>query len=134
MGGYPNLPLRNFIDIDKLEGTEPLRARGCAWSAQVDVLLCTVDEDPIAGFELDSMHHDTEDARERDELKSLLFKLAGLPLVRIRADDERAFRAEDFYDLLMAESKTLDFIRPRRMRPRRTHDMLVPADAVSRSE
>lgn len=128
---YPNLPLRNFIDIDKLEGTVPLRARGYAWSAQVDVLLCTVDEDPIAGFELDSVHHDSEDARERDELKNLLFKLAGLPLVRIRADDERAVRAEDFYDLLMAESKTLDVIRPRRMRPRRTHDMLVPAEAAS---
>lgn len=130
---YPNLPLRNFIDIDKLEGTVPLRTRGYAWSAQVDVLLCTVDEDPIAGFESDSVHHDTEDARERDELKNLLFKLAGLPLVRIRADDERAVRAEDFYDLLMAESKTLDVIRPRRMRPRRTHDMLVPAEAFSLS-
>lgn len=130
---YPNPPLRNFIDIEKLEGTVPLRARSYAWSAQVDVLLCTGDEDPVAGFELDSVHHDTEEAAERDELKNLLFKLAGLPLVRIRADDEKAVRAEDFYDLLMAESTTLDAIRPRRLRPRRTHDFLVPAESVSRS-
>ncbi len=130
---YPNLPLRNFIEIEKLEGTVPLRARNYAWSAQVDALLCTADEDPVAGFELDSVHHDTEEAAERDELKNLLFKLAGLPLVRIRADDEKAVRAEDFYDLLMAESKTLDAIRPRRLRPRRTHDFLVPAESVSRS-
>jgi Protein of unknown function (DUF2726) len=130
---YPNLPLRNFIDIAKLEGTVPLRARSYAWSAQVDVLLCTVDEDPVAGFELDSVHHDVEDAAERDELKNLLFRLAGLPLMRIRADDANAVRAEDFYDLLVAESKTLDAIRPRRLRPRRTHDFLVPAESVSRS-
>lgn len=130
---YPNQPLRNFIDIDKLEGTVPLRARHYAWNAQVDVLLCTADEDPVAGIELDSVHHDSDEAVERDELKNLLFKLAGLSLVRIRADDEKAVRAEDFYDLLMAESKTLDVIRPRRLRPRRTHDFLVPAEVASRS-
>jgi hypothetical protein len=126
---YPNLPLRSFIDIARLEGTVPVRARSYAWSAQVDVLLCTADEDPVAGIELDSVHHDTDDATERDELKNLLFNLSGLPLIRIRAGDEKAVRAEDFYDLLMSESKTLDAIRPRRLRPRRTHDFLVPAEA-----
>lgn len=130
---YPNMPLKNFIDIDKLEATVPARARRYAWLAQADVLLCTVDEDPVAGIELDSVHHDTEEAAERDELKNMLFKLAGLPLVRIRADDEKAVRAEDFYDLLVAEAKTLDSLRPRRLRPRRTHDFLVPAEAATRS-
>ena len=130
---YPNMPLKNFIDIDKLEATVPARVRQYAWLAQVDVLLCTADEDPVAGIELDSMHHDTEEAAERDELKNMLFRLAGLPLVRIRADDEKAVRAEDFYDLLMAESKTLDALRPRRMRPRRTHDFLVPAESATRT-
>lgn len=129
---YPNMPLKNFIDIDKLEATVPARVRNYAWSAQVDVLLCTADEDPVAGIELDSVHHDTEAAAERDELKNLLFKLAGLPLVRIRADDEKAVRAEDFYDLLITESETLDALRPRRMRPRRTHDFLVPAESATR--
>lgn len=130
---YPNMPLKNFIDIEKLEATVPVRARKYAWLAQVDVLLCTADEDPVAGIELDSAHHDTEEAAERDELKSMLFKLAGLSLVRIRADDEKVVRAEDFYDLLMAEAKTLDMLRPRRMRPRRTHDFLVPAEVAVRS-
>ncbi|RDU98929.1 DUF2726 domain-containing protein [Trinickia dinghuensis] len=123
---YPNLPLRSFIDIERLEGTVPTRARSYAWSAQVDVLLCTADEDPVVGIELDSIHHDTDEAAERDELKNLLFTLSGLPLVRIRAGDEKSVRAEDFYDLLMSESKMLDTIRPRRLRPRRTHDFLVP--------
>lgn len=130
---YPNMPLKNFIDIDKLEAAVPARVRNYAWAAQVDVLLCTADEDPVAGIELDSVHHDTEEAAERDELKNTLFKLAGLPLVRIRADDERAVRAEDFYDLLMSEAKALHALRPRRMRPRRTHDFLVPAESATHS-
>lgn len=130
---YPNMPLKNFIDIDKLEAAVLARVRSYAWAAQVDVLLCTADEDPVAGIELDSVHHDNEEAVERDELKNMLFKLAGLPLVRIRADDEKAVRAEDFYDLLMAESKTLDALRPRRMRPRRTPDFLVPAESSTPS-
>ena len=127
---YPNQPLRNFIDIEKLEGTLPLRARNYAWLAQADVLLCTAEEDPVMVIELDSVHHDREEVAERDELKNLLFKLAGLPLVRIRAGDTKAVRAEDFYDLLMAESKTLDTLRPRRLRPRQTHDFLVPAEVI----
>lgn len=130
---YPNMPLKNFIDIEKLEATFPARVRNYAWTAQVDVLLCTADEDPVAGIELDSVHHDTEVATERDELKNTLFTLAGLPLVRIRAGNEKAVRAEDFYDLLISESKALDALRPRRMRPRRTHDFLVPAESVTRS-
>ncbi|AXW61551.1 hypothetical protein CJO94_05865 [Ralstonia solanacearum] len=129
---YPNLPLRNFVDNEKLESMVPLRVRNYAWSAQVDVLLCTEDEDPVAGVELDSVHHDAEDVAERDELKNLLFKLAGLPLLRIRADDAQAVRAEDFYDLLMTQSEALDVIRPRRLRPRRTHDFLVPAESSSK--
>lgn len=129
---YPNQPLRNFIDVEKLEATVPVRTRNYAWSAQVDVLLCTADEDPVLGIELDSLHHDSEEVVERDELKNLLFKLAGLPLVRIRAADTRAVRSEDFYDLLMAESQTLDTLRPRRLRPRRTHDFLVPAEVATR--
>lgn len=130
---YPNVPLKNFIDVEKLGAMVPARVRQYAWLAQADVLLCTADEDPVAGIELDSVHHDTEEAAERDELKNMLFKLAGLPLVRIRANDEKAVRAEDFYDLLMAESTALDAIRPRRMRPRRTHDFLVPAESLSQS-
>lgn len=126
---YPNVPLRNFIDLGKLEALVPIRTHRYGWSAQVDILLCTEDEDPVAGIELDSVFHDTEEAIERDQLKNTLFKLSGLPMIRIRADDEKAVRAEDFYDLLVAEAEALDALRPRRMRPRRTHDFLVPAES-----
>lgn len=59
-------------------------------------------------------------------------KLAGVPLIRVRAAGTQAFRAEDFCDLLLAESKTLDALRPRRLRPRRSHDFLVSAEVASR--
>lgn len=130
---YPNVPLRNFIDIDKLEERLPVRVRNYAWSAQVDVLLCTRDEDPVAGIELDSIHHDSEEAVERDELKNKLFQLAGLPLVRIRPDDVRSVRAEDFYDLLVAQTGEMEKLRPRRLRPRGTYDSLAPAEVLART-
>jgi hypothetical protein len=130
---YPNVSLRNFIDVDKLEDRLPLKVRNFAWASQVDVLLCTRDEDPVAGIELDSIHHDNEEAAERDELKNNLFKLAGVPLVRIRADDVKAVRAEDFYDLLVSQAGELEMLRPRRMRPRRTYDSLAPAEVLTRT-
>lgn len=126
---YPNVPLRNFIDTEAVSARLSERHRSFAWSAQVDALLCTDDEDPVAAFELDSAHHDTEEAVERDQLKNDLLELAGVPLVRIRPSDTRNVRAEDFFDLLCAQQQDLDLLRPRRMRPRRTHDMLVPAEA-----
>jgi hypothetical protein len=130
---YPNVSLRNFIDVEKLEDRLPMNVRNFAWTSQVDVLLCTREEDPVAGIELDSVHHDSEEAAERDELKNKLFKLAGLPLVRIRADDSRAVRAEDFYDLLVSKASELEGLRPRRMRPRRTYDSLAPAEVLAKS-
>lgn len=129
---YPNVPLKNFIDIERLGTKLPSRVRSYAWLAQVDVLLCTHDEDPVAGIELDSVHHDTEVASQRDEMKNTLFQLARLPLVRIRSSNESTVRAENFYELLQAESSILDNLRPRSLRPRRTHDSLVPAESVSR--
>lgn len=130
---YPNISLRNFIDVEKLEDRLPLKVRNFAWTSQVDILLCTREEDPVAGIELDSVHHDSQEAAERDELKNNLFRLAGLPLVRIRADDSKAVRAEDFYDLLVSQAAELELLRPRRMRPRRTYDSLAPAEVVTRT-
>ncbi|KWN85164.1 hypothetical protein WM25_02340 [Burkholderia ubonensis] len=130
---YPNVPLRNCIDVDKLGEQLPARVRNYAGAAQVDVLLVTEDEDPVAGIELDSVRHDSEERAEWDELKSQLFLLAGLPLIRIRPGEELLVRAEDFYDLLMCQSDTFDRLRPRRLRPRRTHEALVPAESNSRT-
>ncbi|WP_119157662.1 DUF2726 domain-containing protein [Caldimonas tepidiphila] len=125
---YPNMPMRNFVDVDGFVDRLSERHRIYARGAIVDVLLCTVDEDPLAVIELDSAHHDPEEARERDELKNDLLDMAGIPLVRIRPLDTHTVRCEDFYDLLVSQGEELDKLRPRRIAPRRTHDSLVPAE------
>ncbi|WP_227105500.1 DUF2726 domain-containing protein [Chromobacterium rhizoryzae] len=124
---YPNVPLRNFIEVEGMVCRLSERHRSYVRAAQVDVLLCTQEEDPVVGFELDSAYHDAAEVVERDQLKDELFSLAGIPLFRIRADNASHVRAEDFYDLLIADAESLDKIRPRRLRPRRDHDTLVPA-------
>jgi hypothetical protein len=123
---YPNVPLRNFLDLDGFLMKLSDRHHGYARSAEVDILLCTDDEDPVAGIELDSDWHDDEAHAERDKLKNQLFMAAGMPLVRIRPRDTRAVQPEDFYDLLVAHADALDRLRPRRLRPRRAHDSLIP--------
>lgn len=130
---YPNVPLRNFIAETATAQILPGRLRSYLRNAQVDVLLCTEDEDPVAGIELDSVLHDEARVQERDRMKDELFTFAGLQLVRIRATDTASVRAEDFYDLLQAKHEQLDLVRPRRLRPRRNHDMLVPAESLTRT-
>lgn len=100
-----------------------MRARNYARSVKVEVLLCTADEDPVLGIELDSQHHFSEEVAERDELKNLLFKLAGLPLCGFARPIREPFVLRISTILLVAESQTLD--TPRRLRPCRTHDFLV---------
>lgn len=128
---YPNVPLQQFIELDRLSSNLPARVSSFALRSRVDVLLCTVDEDPVAGIELDSGFHDREEAIERDEMKNSLFATAGLHLVRIRAYDTGAVRAEDFFSLLCSEAESLAKIRPPRYRPRRSHEGLVPAEAYA---
>ncbi len=69
---------------------------------------------------------------KRDAMKDKLFAIAGVPLVRIRAEDTTNVRAEDFYELLLAQSETLGELRPRQLQPRRNYDTLVPAGSRAR--
>lgn len=125
---HPNIPLRNFIQEDRVIDFTTDAQRRCLLAAKVDVLLCTQDEDPVAGVELDPDLDDSADAIARDNIKNQLFKVAGIPLIRIRAIASDHVRAEDFYSLLCNRADDLASLRPKRMRPRRSHDALVPAD------
>lgn len=126
MMAYPNVPLRNFIDADSIAIGWSRSHHRYSLRAEVDVLICTQDEDPIAGIELDSIFHDDESAVNKDALKDEIFSLAGIPLIRIRADNTRDVRAEDFYELLRSQHDLLERFRPTKLRPRRDHDHLIP--------
>jgi len=125
MFAYPNIALRSFIELDKIGPSPSERLRQYSRSSRVDVLLCTHDEDPVAGFELDSAWHDGCEAKLRDEMKNELFQLAGIPLIRIRAENPGKVRAEDFYGLLIAEHG-LNAVRPTRMRSTQVREPLMP--------
>ncbi|MBK9028360.1 MAG: DUF2726 domain-containing protein [Propionivibrio sp.] len=72
---YPNVPLRiSWMSMASLPSSFR-STRRYSWAAQVDVLLCTEDENPMAGTELDSALHDDDDVRERDQLKDELFRI-----------------------------------------------------------
>lgn len=129
---YPNMALSVFIDLEALPTSAREQHRSFARLARVDVLLCTPDEDPVGGIELDSSYHDADEALSRDAMKDELFRIAGIPLVRIRADEPGVVRAEDFYDLLVAQEELFESMRPRRYRPRREHERLVPDELMSR--
>lgn len=127
---HPNIPLRHFIDEDRVRDFTTETQFAEFRVASVDVLLCTQDEDPVAGFELETKPDGLGNAIANCPIKNQLFKVAGIPLIRIRATSSSDVRAEDFYSLLCESPDDLASLRPIRMRPRRNHDSLVPADGL----
>jgi hypothetical protein len=127
---HPNIPLRNFIEVDRVKGFTTETQFRDFFTATVDVLLCTPDEDPIAGIELDTQLDASAATLANHHFKNQLFNVAGIPLIRIRPTASSHVRAEDFYSLLCNCTDDLASLRPKRMRPRRNHDSLVPADGL----
>jgi hypothetical protein len=124
----PNVRLSNFIDIDSLAGRLPSEARRYALLAETDVLIATpVDFDPVGVVELDSGHHDTPVAQLRDAMKERILELAGVPLVRLRAEPAEAIHADAFYALLQQEWAKFEAFRPQGWREREGHTRLLPA-------
>lgn len=124
----PNVRLSNFVDIDSLAGRLPSEARRYALMAEADVLIATpIDFDPVGVIELDSAHHDTPVAQLRDAMKERILELAGVPLVRLRADPVEAIHADAFYALLQQEWAKFEAFRPQGWREREAHKRLLPA-------
>ena len=122
---YPNIALHSFINLHELGAVIPDSFHVFAEQAQVNVLLCTPDEDPVAAFELDLPGHESKQSVQANKVKKTLFQLAGLPLIRIRPESLNTIRAEDFFDLLNIENASA-LIRPYRLHPRSKHEGLVP--------
>ena len=56
--------------------------------------------EPIYFFELDSVWHDEEDAKEKDKMKDNIFSAAGLKLFRIRDKQNQKIDEEEFVELV----------------------------------
>ena len=54
----------------------------------VDFMLCTKDTlSPVLAIELDDMSHEREDRKRRDSEEERIFKMANLPLLRLKHSD-----------------------------------------------
>lgn len=124
----PNIPIRNFIDIDRLAPELPSEVRRYAQLAEADVLVATpVDFDPVGVIELDSGYHDLPVAQLRDSMKERLLQLAGIPLVRLRAESAAGIHAADFYNLLQDQWQKFEAFRLSGWRERDQHARMLPA-------
>src|SRR5690606_27212907 len=57
--------------------------------AHVDLcVVSTADYLPLVGFEIDSRYHDGEKQQVRDGRKNDIFRVGGVPLLRVRAHGE----------------------------------------------
>jgi hypothetical protein len=84
----PNAALHTIINYKELQ--KVVNADEFRFYLQTHVDFCIVDKKtyrPVLGFELDSSFHDTPQASEKDRRKNLFFRLAKIPLVRLRDPD-----------------------------------------------
>lgn len=124
----PNIRLTNFIDLDQLASKLPAEIRRYGTMAEADVLIVSpVDYDPIGVIELDSGYHDTPIARLRDSMKERLLEHAGIPFVRLRAENCEAIHADNFYSLLQDQWPKFESFRLQGWREREMHARLLPA-------
>ncbi|MEI7612178.1 MAG: DUF2726 domain-containing protein [Betaproteobacteria bacterium] len=124
----PNVPLRNFIRVDRLFDRLDNKMQRYAQLSEADVLIASpVDFDPLGVIELDSAYHDQPVAKIRDAMKGRLLELAEIPFVRLRAEPIKAVSAEDFYALLQDQWGKFEAFKAARWRERETHGALLPA-------
>lgn len=120
-----NVPLDNFMEFPPGPDMTDQLLTFMRFS-RVDILMCTDELDPVAGFELDSSFHDDPVQQENDARKRMLFEMAGITLISIRDASPQTVTADDFYDFLASDER-LGNIRPPRIRTRRPpHQKLVP--------
>lgn len=90
------------------------------------VLIVPSEGDPVAVFELDSDWHDTPDAVRNDGQKNRLLGLIGVPLFRLRAENNVSVSVDEWYAILNDQVADEITCGPR-IRVRAAHSCLVPA-------
>jgi len=126
----PNYPLDQIADFEKLQVVLDPAAIRYGRKCRLDALLVIPDEgDPVAAFELDSHHHDSAEAQWRDQMKDRLLQVVGIPLFRLRAQENTTMDTDEWYALLT--DQVWDQVTcGERIRSRRFHTSLVPASGA----
>lgn len=100
---YPNVALSCLIDFSKIEILLTQKEKDYFFKAVVDCVVFDNTDDnyiPKYFFELDSIYHDSDKQKLKDEMKDKIFTSAGLNLFRIRAKDNQKPSRKEFQDLI----------------------------------
>ena len=82
---YPNMALHTLFYFDAMK--QHLNGEEFEYFLKSHVDFCITrisDYFPLVAFEVDSNHHDTDEATKRDEIKNRIFSYGGIDLLRVR--------------------------------------------------
>lgn len=82
----PKVRLEDFIEVTQSENKQ--KYRGYIKSRHIDFLLCDTKLYIKAGVELDDTSHNSNRAKETDELKNNIFKAINIPLYRVKTNSQ----------------------------------------------
>jgi len=83
---FPNMSLQTIFQYDRMKEILDSVKFQYYLISQVDFCITsTAHYFPIIAFEVDSTYHDSTDQQQRDGKKNEIFRLGGVPLLRLRA-------------------------------------------------
>lgn len=94
----PKVRLEDLVYVTDKENRA--KYRGYVKSRHVDFVLTDDSLCPVAAIELDDPSHDSYLAMQIDEFKNRLFETIGLPLFRIRTDENYEEALEEIFNTL----------------------------------
>lgn len=82
---FPNISLKTIVDVDKMRDAISSEHMSYLFMAHVDfAIISTSSYMPVLAIEKDSVYHDNNTSNKKDEMKNSIFKLSGIPLIRVR--------------------------------------------------
>lgn len=83
---FPNVALQTIFQYSRIKGLVDQSTFEFFLMSQVDFCVTSTSNYlPLIAFEVDSRFHDEEDQKERDTKKDQVFRVGGVPLLRLRA-------------------------------------------------
>ncbi|MFX4155175.1 hypothetical protein ACOL23_09525 [Aliarcobacter butzleri] len=96
---YPNVALSCLIDFEKIKDELSSAEKDYFFKAIVDCVVFNVKDnnyEPINFYELDSDYHDNVRVINNDRMKTKIFEVSGLKLIRIRPKNNESPNIEQF--------------------------------------
>jgi len=103
---FPNISLKTIVDVDKMRNAISSEHMSYLFMAHVDfAIISTSSYMPVLAIEKDSVYHDNNTSNKKDEMKNSIFKLSGIPLIRVRCN--KAMTADKLKQEIRTATKEL---------------------------